>query len=75
MPHVHIFLYPGRTIKQKEDLTKRIVSDLNEIIGASNDVISVSYEEVSPDKWDKDVVKPFIVERKQFLFKAPEYKI
>ena len=73
MPHVHVFLYPGRSQNQKKSLAERITSLLKEEIGVSDEVISVSFEEVLPESWDDSVVKPFIVEKKEWLFKAPGY--
>ena len=74
MPHVHIFLYPGRTAGQKENLASRIIADMNETIGASEDAISISFEEVLPENWDEMVVRPLIAEKKKYLFKPPGYK-
>ena len=74
MPHVHIFLYPGRTNEQKKSLADHIINDMVEVIGTSEDVISIGFEEVTPENWDEYVVKPFIAEKKEFLVKPPKYE-
>ena len=74
MPHVHVKMYPGRTGEQKKALTDRIVKAMDETMGIEPKWISVSYEEIEPEEWDESVVKPDIAEKKEFLFKPPEYE-
>ena len=74
MPHVHVKMYPGRTMEQKKELTDRIVKAMNETMGIESKWISVSYEEIVPEAWDDSVVKPDIAGKKEFLFKPPEYE-
>ena len=74
MPHVIIKLFPGRTVSQKDALTKRIIHAMEETIDAKSESISVSFEEIKPEQWDEQVVKPDLIDKKEFLFKSPYYK-
>ena len=71
MPHVIIKMYPGRTPGQKKELADRIVRAMEETIGAKPESISLSYEEVKPEDWHRQVVKPDIEGKKDRLFIAP----
>jgi 4-oxalocrotonate tautomerase len=73
VPHVSIKLYPGRTPEQKQVLTERIVSVMGETIGAKAEHISVAFEEVAPEEWDEQVVKPDIADKMDCITKLPEY--
>jgi len=74
MPHVNIKLYPGRSIEQKKELTNKIIKAMEETIAANSKYISVTFEEIKPEDWDEKVVKPEMVDKKELLFKSPEYK-
>jgi 4-oxalocrotonate tautomerase len=74
MPHVSIKLYPGRTKAQKLALTERIVQAMGETIGARPETISVSFEEVSAEDWDEQVVKPDIADKLDCVVKLPGYR-
>ena len=69
-----IKLYPGRTEKQKQELTGRIVAAKEETINARPETISVSFEEVSPEDWDEQVVKPDIADKLDCVVKLPGYR-
>ena len=74
MPHVHVKLYPGRTDEQKKAFTDKLVKAMEETMGVEPKWLSVSFEEIGPDRWDEEVVKPDIAAKKEFLFKPPEYE-
>jgi 4-oxalocrotonate tautomerase len=73
MPHVAIKLYPGRSREQLMALTGRIVTAMEETIGAKPDTVSVSFEEIEPSDWDEKVVKPDIADKIDMLTKLPGY--
>lgn len=73
MPHVIIKLYPGRTEAQKKQLTNEIVRDVAAIAECEQKSISVAFEEVDPQDWVEKVYKPDIVQKKDLLYKEPEY--
>ena len=73
MPHVSVTMYPGCTESEKRELTNRIVSSVVEITGAEERVVSVTVEEVSPERWPEAVYRPDILEKEEFLTKRPRY--
>jgi 4-oxalocrotonate tautomerase len=73
MPHVIIKLYPGRTEAQKKELAGEIVKDVAAIAKCEQKSVSVAFEEVDPQDWIEKVYKPDIVEKKDLLYKEPEY--
>ena len=58
MPHVSVTMYPGCTESEKREFTNRIVSSVVEITGAEERVVSVTVEEVSPERWPEAVYRP-----------------
>jgi 4-oxalocrotonate tautomerase len=74
MPHVSIKLYPGRTEAQKLRLAERIVSAMGETIKAQPETISISFEEVSAEDWDEQVVKHDIADKLDCVVKLPGYR-
>ena len=73
MPHVIIKLYPGRTEAQKNQLTEEIVKDVATIAKCEEKSVSVAFEEVDPQDWVEKVYKPDILQKKDLLYKTPEY--
>jgi len=73
MPHVAVKLYPGRTEQQKVQLAKAIVDDVVRITGSGEASVSVTIEEVAPEKWADRVYKPEIVGHRGKLYKEPGY--
>ncbi|MCB2189440.1 MAG: tautomerase family protein [Deltaproteobacteria bacterium] len=73
MPHVSVKMYPGRTPEQKARLAEAMVRDLVEIVGAAEDSISVTIEDVAPEDWVEKVYKPDILPQGDKLFKKPGY--
>ncbi len=63
MPYVAIKSYP-----KDEEKTKRVVERINEVLKEEWDcpqsVITVSYEAVSPDLWESEVVEKEILPNK-----------
>lgn len=73
MPHVSVKMWLGRTEEQKRALADRIVSAVRETLGASDNSITVSIEEIEPSAWPKAVYKPEIVDKADKLYKKPGY--
>jgi len=73
MPHVIIKLWPGRTEKQKADLSKKITEALIDTINAPDSSISVAIEEIPKKKWKEMVYDPDIAGKKDLLYKEPGY--
>ena len=73
MPHVSIKLFPGKSDEQKKALTKKIVEATKETLEVGEDVISLVFEEVTPDEWEAKVTKVDILPKRDFLYKVPGY--
>ena len=56
MPYIAIKGKP-KTQKKKKKLVERINQALLEIWGCPQEAISISLEEIEPDKWEETVVK------------------
>lgn len=74
MPHIIVKLIPGRTEEQKKELTDKIVQAVMETVNAGESSISVSFEEVPSEKWEKEVYQPDILGKDNMLYKKPGYK-
>lgn len=73
MPHVNIKLYPGRSEKVKKELADKIAKVVSEVAGTSLGSISVAIEEIEKENWMKDVYEKDIIEKRELLYKEPEY--
>ncbi|MCM3728835.1 tautomerase family protein [Neobacillus cucumis] len=73
MPHIIVKLIPGRTEEQKKELTDKIVQAVMETVNAGESSISVSFEEVPIEKWQKEVYQPEILGKEKTLYKKPGY--
>jgi 4-oxalocrotonate tautomerase len=74
MPHIIVKLVPGRTEEQKIKLTDKIVQAVMETVDAGESSISVSFEEVPSEKWEKEVYQPDILGKEKTLYKKPGYR-
>lgn len=72
MPHIEIKLYPGYGREKLEKLTQDVAAAAAEDLGVPENVVSVAFEEVSPEEWNDKVFLPLIRDRRG-LAKAPEY--
>ena len=75
MPHVSVKLWPGRSEQTKQRLADAIVEDVVNIIGCSEDSVSVSIEEVSSGDWKEKVYDPEIREKMENIYKKPGYSM
>ena len=73
MPHVNIKLYPGRSEEVKKELADKIAKVVSEVAGTSLGSISVAIEEIEKENWMKDVYDKEIIEKRELLYKEPEY--
>lgn len=60
MPHVIVKALPGKTEEQKARIAEAISRDVMEIFGNDENAISISIEDVAPDRWKDDVSLPDI---------------
>ena len=56
MPQIAIKSYP-KDEATKQKLVEKINQDLMEICGLPQGAVTISYEEVAPEKWEEQVVK------------------
>lgn len=73
MPHVNVKLWPGKTDRQKSELTAAIVRDVTTILGYGAHSVSVAMEEIAPRDWKRQVYDPDIVAHRDRLTKEPGY--
>lgn len=73
MPHVNIKLYPGRSEEVKKELANKIAKVVSEVAGTSLGSILVAIEEIEKENWMKDVYEKDIIEKRELLYKEPEY--
>ena len=74
MPHVIVKLWPGKSEKQKNRLTNKIVEDVMGVLNYGEESVSVSIEEIKSDEWREKVYNPDIVNCSGKLYKKPGYK-
>ena len=73
MPHVIVKLWPGKSEQQKERLADTIAKDVMEVLDYGEESVSVGIEEVAPGDWAERVFKPDIDQKRDTLYKKPEY--
>ena len=75
MPHVIVKLWPGKSERQKSELTDTIVKDVMGILNYGEESVSVAFEEVKPGDWGEKVFKPDIKDKWSQLYKKPGYEM
>lgn len=73
MPHVEIKLYPGYGPEKKERLARSVLQAVTRDLEVPERVVSIAFEEVSPEHWQERVYAPLIQDR-EGLVKAPDYQ-
>ena len=73
MPHVIVKLWPGRTTKQKTDLSNKITEALKTAIDTPDSSISIAIEEIPKEKWKELVYDIEIIKKEELLYKKPGY--
>ncbi len=72
MPHVTIQLAEGRTDEQKHEVARLVTKALNEVCGAKEGNVSVSFVDYTLEQWRAEVT-PHIIEVKDTVYKWPVY--
>jgi len=75
MPHVIVKLWPGNSEAQKKALADRIVKDVMDVLGYSEESVAVAMEEVEARDWAEKVYKPDILNKPEQLYKKPGYDL
>jgi 4-oxalocrotonate tautomerase len=73
MPHIIVKLWPGKTEKEKIELTEKFVQAMEDVMGVPERSISVSIEEVPKELWTKEVYNTDIMSKPENLYKKPGY--
>lgn len=75
MPHVIVKLWPGKSEREKVELTDKIVQAVTTALGYGEESVSVALQEVTPAAWKKEVYGPEIEAKPQLLYKKPGYRM
>ena len=75
MPHVIVKLWPGKSEKQKQEMTDKIVDAVTSSLGYGDESVSVALEEVPAGDWKADVYEPDIQNISGKLYKKPGYSM
>lgn len=74
MPHIIVKLWPGKSEVQKMKLSDKIVEAVMAEMNVPEKSISVAFEEIPSEDWEKEVYQPDIIEKEKMLYKKPGYK-
>lgn len=55
MPHIAVTVYPGRSDAKKRELAEKIKDLVVDVWSIDEIHVSVSIEDVPPEKWDEDM--------------------
>lgn len=73
MPHVIVKLYPGKSERQKTQLSDAIVDAVTSILGYGDESVSVAMQEVGSAEWKDKVYRHDILAHPEILYKKPGY--
>ncbi len=73
MPHIIVKLWPGKSEKQKQQLSDKIVAAVTSSLGYGEDSVSVGFEEISSSNWKQEVFDKDIKNGPAILYKEPGY--
>ena len=73
MPHVIIKMVAGRSEEQKACLADSVTKAIMAGAGCDEPAVSVSIQDIQPDRWTPDVYQPDIADRWDTLYKKPGY--
>jgi 4-oxalocrotonate tautomerase len=51
MPVVQIYMYSGKSKKQKNELVKRISADFEEVTGIKPESLNILFHEIEKENW------------------------
>ena len=74
MPHVIVKLLTGRSEEQKSRIADEVTKAVMAGAKCAESSVSVSIEDVEPDRWTDDVYKPDILGKWDNLYKKPGYE-
>jgi 4-oxalocrotonate tautomerase len=73
MPHIIVKLWPGKSEQQKQRLADEITKSVMSVLKYGEESVSVGFEEISSEKWMKEVYEPDIQSKSETLYKRPGY--
>ena len=73
MPHIEIKLYPGYGEEKRKRLAQSVLEAVVHDLEVPERVVSITFEEVSPEQWQEKVYAP-LIENREGLVKAPDYQ-
>lgn len=73
MPHIIIKHFPSSSKEQRDNISLDITKTISKNLHCSENVISISFEEIDKEHWYKEVYKPEIIDKKDSLHKQPNY--
>jgi 4-oxalocrotonate tautomerase len=73
MPHVSIKMFPGRSEEQKARLAEEVTKAVMKAIGCPDSSLSVTIEDVAPDRRTETVYNPEIRDKPASIYKKPGY--
>ena len=73
MPHITVKLWPGRSEEIKRNLAEKIAKDVSEELKTDIGHVSVSFEEVAREEWEKEVYNKDIKDNEDNLYFKPNY--
>ena len=72
MPHIRVQCYPKHlTEKQMQDFVSDMTHLIEKHLTTTAEATSIDYEEIAPEQWEEQVVKPLIEPRRGYLAKEP----
>lgn len=51
MPVVHIYMFPGRTKEQKNELVKRISKDFQDVANVKPEALNILFHDTAKEDW------------------------
>lgn len=73
MPRIIVKMWPGKSEKQKRELTERIVKDVMDVLDYGEESVSVAMEEVTAPDWLEKIYRLDIQNKWGHVDKKPEY--
>lgn len=73
MPHVIVKMWPGKSERQKQQLSDQITDAVTRTLGYGKASVSVGIEVVQPSAWVRDVYDPDIRGKWDDLYQKPGY--
>jgi 4-oxalocrotonate tautomerase len=73
MPHIIVKLWPGKSMRQKQDLADKITQAVMDTLRYGEESVSVGFEEVTAKEWMEKVYEPDIRAKPEAIYKKPGY--